>query len=131
ANRVPCPQTSISLPVHTELRFMNPEVLVGGESFRQEREPGSYAAATFTAPVAYGVPLASRAVSWSRPKTSIRLPVHTLVRAPNSGLIGAAGKRFHVPPAAEPPRAVAGSRRATTTSVRYLFMPGASATPAK
>src|SRR5438309_664377 len=53
---------------------MKPEVLAGGESFRQELEWGSYAAATFTAPVAYGLPLASRAVSWSRPKTSIGEP---------------------------------------------------------
>src|SRR5438067_6903518 len=105
---------------------MKPEALAGGDSFRQDFERGSYAAATFTAPVAYGLPRASRAVSWSRPKTSICFPVQTLVRALNSGLIGAAGRRFHVPAGAEPASAEAGRRSARTASARYLFMAAAS-----
>src|SRR3954470_22315133 len=34
AGRVPCPPTSTSLPVQTELRCMKPEVSAGGESLR-------------------------------------------------------------------------------------------------
>src|SRR2546423_13161043 len=104
---------------------MKPEALVGGDSFRHDFACGSYAAATLTAPVAYGLPRASRAVSWSRPKTSICLPVQTLVRALNSGLIGAAGSRFHVPAGAEPPSAAEGRRRATNASARDLVMSAA------
>src|SRR6266545_2121538 len=106
---------------------MNPEVLAGGDSLRHPFERGSYAAATLRAPVAYGFPLASSAVCWSRPKTSICFPVQTLARALNSGLIGAAGRRFQLPPAAEPPKAAVGSARTTNASARYLFMAAASA----
>ncbi|OLE00241.1 MAG: hypothetical protein AUG91_04765 [Actinobacteria bacterium 13_1_20CM_4_69_9] len=91
ASCVPCPQTSISFPVQTELSAMKPEVFGGGASLRQLRDLGSYAAATLTAPVAYGLPWESSAVCWSRPKTSICFPVQTLVRALNSGVIGAGG----------------------------------------
>ena len=75
ASRIPCPQTSISLPVHTELRPMK-DVDAGGAGRRRHVfEPGSYEAAASRRDRT--APSVARLVT--RPKTSIRLPVHTLV----------------------------------------------------
>src|SRR5205085_5164694 len=45
----------------------------------------------------YGLPRASRAVTWWRPKTSISLPVQTLATPPSSGTIGALGSVCQAP----------------------------------